>query len=116
MSSKRYCERCGEYLGDYMTDDFFKYLPMKYCPVCKTEIVREQKRKCERERRKKKRLERQAEKTRLELLQEENTLQKERIELLETRNQQLREEVNRSGTKPRIGVQVSAQIRKKVKR
>lgn len=90
MSSKKYCVQCGTYLGDYMTDDFYRFIRLKYCPECKTEILRKQKSKCERERRKKQRLERQEEKTQLELLKEEN-------ELLRLRIQKLREDADRPG-------------------
>lgn len=39
----RYC-RCGKYLGNYMTGDFYKLIRLKYCDDCRTVVKNEQKR------------------------------------------------------------------------
>lgn len=39
----RYC-RCGTYLGNYMTGNFYSLIRKKYCDVCKPIVVNEQKR------------------------------------------------------------------------
>lgn len=44
------CDRCGEYLGNYLNDDYFKLIKLKYCPRCKISADNERKRLWKRER------------------------------------------------------------------
>lgn len=45
------CNRCGQYLGNYMNDDYFKLIKLKYCPQCKEAADVERKRLWQREHR-----------------------------------------------------------------
>lgn len=31
----RYCQKCGKYLGNYMTGEFYSLIRKKYCDECK---------------------------------------------------------------------------------
>lgn len=103
----KHCEICGEYLGDYMTGDYYKLIRLKYCPECKVMIRRQQKSAWERQKRKQERLKRQAEKTQLELLKEEN-------ELLRQRVQQLREQTNSNTQTAEPKLSAACKIKRKV--
>ncbi len=35
MKGDRVCQRCGAYIGNYMTGDYFGLLNRKYCDECK---------------------------------------------------------------------------------
>lgn len=49
------CIKCGEILGNYKTDDYFKLIRIKYCPNCKAEVNREIQRRAAKRRRQRKR-------------------------------------------------------------
>lgn len=73
------CKICGRYLGNYLNDDYYKLIRMKYCPDCRAEVRREYKRVWEHDKRHHERLVRQAEKDQLLLLWKENEILRERL-------------------------------------
>lgn len=82
MSNKNYqtgivcCTKCGAYIGNYLTGDYYKLIRTKYCPTCKVEVRREQKRDAERNRR--------------VYLRKTKSLEAEKMQLLQTENAALR--------------------------
>lgn len=85
-----YCNECGKYLGNYMIDDFYKFIRLKYCPVCRQKVDRIRKKKWIESRRKKERAKKKRQKeleetyvseleTKVQLTQTENELLKKRI-------------------------------------
>lgn len=50
------CIKCGEILGNYKTDDYFKLIRLKYCPSCNADVIRETQRKAAKKRRERKRI------------------------------------------------------------
>ncbi len=79
------CDRCGEYLGNYLNDDYFKLIRQKYCPECAAAVDRDQHRLARRARRSKERELKKQLKEQNEALKKENErlkkLLKGRIEL-----------------------------------
>ncbi len=82
-SGKVTCARCGAYLGNYNTDDYFKLIAMKYCPVCREIVNRENKRRWKREKAKKTRQEREKLKSDYEKICRENEILRTKILELE---------------------------------
>lgn len=76
------CVICGTYLGNYLTGDYYSLIRTKYCPVCKDQVRRQQKRVWQHDRRHCDKLTRKAEKDQLQLLKQENELLRERIRKL----------------------------------
>lgn len=76
------CQICGIVLGDYMSDNYFKLIRMKYCPQCKVLVDRQRKREWERKRRREKREEQKERETQLDLLKRENKLLRDSIKRL----------------------------------
>lgn len=68
------CKICGKVLGDYMTDDYFRLIKLKYCPECKIIMDRQRKRDFERKRRREKKEEQKEKETQLDMLKRENQL------------------------------------------
>lgn len=80
------CDRCGFLIGNINGDgNFYSLIRTMYCDECKEPVRRESHRLAQRAYRKRKKLEKKAEKTKLQLLTEEN-------ELLRNKIIQLREE------------------------
>ena len=41
MRGDRFCQRCGAYIGNYMTGDYFALLNRKYCDDCRLSAEQE---------------------------------------------------------------------------
>ena len=80
MKGDRYCQRCGEYLGNYMTDNFYALIRMKYCSQCRPTAELDFTAARMRKYRRTKREVRKAQNEQLELLKKENELLRKRIE------------------------------------
>lgn len=85
-----YCYECGKYLGNYMIDDFYKFIRLKYCPVCRQKVDKSRKKKWIASRRKEERAKKKRQKeleeayvseleTKVQLTQTENDLLRKRI-------------------------------------
>ena len=77
------CQRCGEYLGNYLTDDYYRLITTKYCPVCREIVNRENKRRWKQEKSRKAREEREKMKSDYEKVCVENEILREKIKKLE---------------------------------
>lgn len=75
----KFCMWCGEYLGNYMTGDYYKLIRQKYCAECAKESARVHRRKSKKDNAygRKLLIEELIKKT--VLLQEENRLLREQI-------------------------------------
>ena len=88
MTEKKYCERCGNLIGDAYETDFFAYIRMKYCSDCKVQVRREKNAQRMKDFRRKNREINKAQKEQLELLREDN-------EMLRLRIISMREQIDR---------------------
>lgn len=79
------CDRCGEYLGNYLNDDYYKLIKLKYCPRCKISADNERKRLWKRERNLKEKQEKKDLKTTNQKLKEENEKLRQQIAELRSR-------------------------------
>lgn len=77
------CDRCGVILGNYLNDDYFRLIRLKYCPACKSQVVRDQHRTAKQARA-------AATRRRRKLIEEQN-------ELLKMENLKLREMFRKNG-------------------
>ena len=68
------CDRCGEYLGNYLNDNYFKLIRQKYCLICAAAVDREQHRLAKRARAQHDRQRRKLQAEQLELLKKENEI------------------------------------------
>ena len=82
-SGKVTCQRCGQYLGNYLTDDYFRLITTKYCPVCREIVNRENKRRWKHEKSRKARQEREKLKSDYEKVCRENEILRAKIRELE---------------------------------
>lgn len=73
------CDRCGEYLGNYLNDDYFKLIRQKYCPLCRTAADREQHRLAKRARAHHDRERKKLQAEQLELLKKENEILRRKV-------------------------------------
>ena len=84
-----YCDYCGDEIGNYLTDDFFRLIRQKYCKDCKAKIYAGQHREAERARRRRQKYMKKEQSNQIKeftkmtaLLVEQNKLLQEQIEQL----------------------------------
>lgn len=82
MEGDRFCVRCGEYLGNYLTGNYYSLIRRKYCEGCKPVVECDQTAERMRTLRRRNREKRSLEQERLRLLETENQLLRERVEKL----------------------------------
>lgn len=73
------CEVCGEILGNYQTDDYYRLIRLKYCDNCRAEVNREMKRKAAKKYRQRRREYHSLIEERNRLLEEENKAMRLRL-------------------------------------
>ena len=73
------CQRCGAYLGNYLTGDYYSLIRLKFCPACKEQADRQRKAFWAKEKRKADRREKAEMKSRLERLEAENAALRRKI-------------------------------------
>ena len=68
------CDKCGVYIGNYLTDDYYRLIKVKYCPKCKTEVRKENQRIYKHDRRFYQKQAHKELKKQIKLLTEQNSL------------------------------------------
>ena len=84
-----YCDYCGDKIGNYLTEDFFRLIRQKYCKECKAKIYAGQHREAERARRRRQKYLKKEQSNQIKeftkmtaLLIEQNKLLQEQVERL----------------------------------
>ena len=93
------CQRCGVVIAKYPGVPWHSFISIKWCPKCRKLVRKKQFCKNSKKYRWEKRLERQAERTMLDLLETENRQLMERTRLREQENILLRQQIIKLGGK-----------------
>lgn len=79
-SGEVFCDRCGSLIGNINGDgNFYALIRAKYCSVCRESANKESHRLAQQAFRRRKKLEKKAVETKIELLTQENELLRKRI-------------------------------------
>lgn len=89
------CDICGMELGNYLENDFYRLIRIKYCPQCFALIRKDQLNAAQRARRKRIRLANKTQEQNINELMKMTVLLKEQVKILEDKNAQLRKERDR---------------------
>lgn len=84
----KHCQRCGKYLGNYNTGNYYSLIRKKYCDICRRAVKNEQNLYSKKQNRKPR-------KKLLNELQEQITLIREENELLRKKNKLLTAEIKK---------------------
>lgn len=80
MEPTKYCARCGAWIADEISSDWYSYIRIKYCPTCRKAVRQEDTRQRIRQLRKEARENRKRKDEMLERLKAENEALRERLQ------------------------------------
>lgn len=83
MQGDKYCQRCGQFIGNYMIDNYYSLIRKKYCDDCRYKVYQEQDTFRHKEKRKLIRKTNREFYRQFELLKKENELLRKRIQEME---------------------------------
>lgn len=90
-----YCDYCGDKIGNYLTDDYFRLIRQKYCKDCKAKIYAGQHREAERARRRRQRYMKKEQGKQIQELTRMTAALIEKTKLIEEENAKLKAELRR---------------------